>query len=264
MGMDNKNFDVDAMLKRTLGCSEKPSPALILQLKKERLVVKKRRFTKPSVLVAVAIITVLSLSAVAFAAVPAIMRQLETRVIHGEQFVNYFSEYTDGEFTVSGIEIDFDALEAAEDRLIVVEVDGVTRIISDELHLDSLDEAIGLMVMDNILTPSFMPAGFVFERATITINPLVHSVDTGAGTHMFADFSRRDENIRVQFTQWDTAWGMSVFSSDQVDIVINGHQAAMGGGVVAMIANDIMYIISINEDATVTQDELIAIAESLA
>ena len=263
--MANKNYDVDTILKGALRGSEKPSPKLITKLKKESYTMKKRRFVKPSIAIAVALIAALSVSVIAFAAAPIIWRYLDTRVVQGEEFLDLFSVRVseDGTMSVWSIVFDSEAIQNADDSAVIVEVDGVTMVLRDELHFNNVEEALNLLSMDNILMPSFLPEGFIFEQATFPINPITHPDELGASGHMFVDYTNGEDTIRVQAMQWNSGNDVGFFSPSQVDVVINGNNGAVTEGILAVIIDNVFYNISTSEYSTITTYELIKIAESL-
>jgi len=255
--MENKQFDVDTLLRKALESSEKPDAALVHKLKynlnnEERYTMKNRKIMKSS-LVAAVLAGVLVVSA-AFAA-PAIWRHLDARVIEGEGFVNEFTAKESEEGTLWSMDIDMEALEAAGGR-VVVEVDGGYTVILDQAHFYDLDEAIGTFGIRSVRSPGYIPEGFEFQRATFPVNPATNP----NANHMLADFINGDENIRIQTMQWDSDWGISIFCLSQVDITINGNVGAIADGMVMLIIDDVLYVI---DAPNLTRAELIRIAESL-
>ena len=133
-------------------------------------------------------------------------------------------------------------------------------VLQDELHFDNIEEALNLLESDNVSMPSYLPEGFVFERATFPINPINHPEELRAGKHMFADYSNGEDSIRVMTMEWDPGWGISVFSGSQKDIKINGNTGAIADGMVMVMIGDVLYSI---DALSLTQEELIKIAKSL-
>ena len=254
--MENKNFDVDTLLRNTLKSSEKPDMALVHKLKnyekEERCTMKNRKFMKSS-LVAAILIGVFVVSA-AFAA-PAIWRHLDAQIIEGEEFVNEFTVKESEEGTIWGIDVDMEALEAAGGR-VVVEVDGGYTVILDQAHFDDLDEAIGSFGIRRVRTPDYIPEGFGFQRATFPVNPATNP----DANHMFADFINDEDNIRIHTIEWDSDWGISIICLNQEDITINGNIGAITDGTLMVIIDDVLYTI---DAPSLTRAELIRIAESL-
>jgi len=264
--MGTENNDVDAILKKALNSPEEPSPELLHKLKKgEDHPMKNRKFVKPSMAVVAALIAALSISVVAFAAAPVVWRYLDTRVIQGEGFVNHFSVRVaevadDEELSIFQIEIDSEALAAADGGAVIVEIDGESMVILDNLHFDNIDDALNLLAIDNALTPGFLPDGFMFEQAVFPVNPITHPNEFRAARHMYVDYSNGADNIRFQISAWDSDWGISVFSANQEDILINGNAGAIADGMAVVLIDDVLYMI---DGLSLTREELIRVAESL-
>jgi len=234
-----------------------------LSLDKEENVdmMKNKRFKRP-VAVAAVIAAVLSVSVVAAAAVPMVWRYLDTRVVEGEAFVFDFtvkeSEYYG--YTMTGISIDRDALEAAGGGAIIVEVEGETRVMLDELHFESTEEAFKLLEIDNPLLPSYLPEGFALERVTFPVSPINHPDQEGSATVVNIRYTDGEDVILLMIAAWDESWGISIFAGDQRDITINGHSAGIADGGLKMLIDNVSYFISA---PSLTQEQLIRIAESL-
>jgi len=157
--------------------------AIKIRLMKEEQSIMKNRRIRPAIAAAL-LAGVMMLSVAAYAAVPAVWRYWDTRVVTGEEFVNYFIiaefDLPDGTTSVaSGIDIDREALTAAGGGVIIVEVEGAEMVFLDELHLDSIDEGIALLELDNVLRPSYLPEGFSFSRFTFPVNPNNHAYSWG-------------------------------------------------------------------------------------
>ena len=258
----NKKVNVDALLREALESSEKPNAALVHKLKfnlnEERCVMKNKRTIRPSRIIAAALIAALSITAIAFAA-PAVWRQLDTRVIEGEDYISNFGAKVseDGSESVMSAEFHAGPLEGG---LIKVEVDGEYMVLADPISFDNLADAVNISGFDNVFTPAYLPAGFELQRAGFPINPENHPNNPYAATRMMAIYSNGEDSINIQIMQWDSDWGISFFSPSQVDITINGHAGAIADGMIMVIIDDVLYTI-ISSD--ITQAELIMIAESL-
>jgi len=251
----NVDFSVDCDVENNLKALKE---RLLLSEEENINMVKNRRFKRPAA-VAAAIAAVLSLT-VAVAAAPSIWRYLDTRVMEGEEFLSEFVvKQSEEGYTITGMSIDRDALDAAGGGAIVVEVEGETMVLSDELHLDSIEEALELLEIDNPLLPSYLPEGFAFERATFPVNPLNHPDQVGSATILNIQYTDGEATILLMVMAWDESGGMSIFG-DQRDITVNGHMAAVADGGLKAIINNVAYFISA---PSLTQDELIRIAESL-
>ena len=249
---------MDAILQKTLKSNERPDDTLLQNLKygyEKGYTVKNKKIMRPFMVIVAALIAALSVSAVVFAAAPIVWQYLDTRILQGEEFVEEFSIRVseDGKYSVMVTVIDAENIEGA----LIVEVDGEPMVMFDKLQVDNMEEALELLAIYNVLMPSYLPEGFVFEQVTFPINPIIHP---DALSHMLVDFSNGDENIRLQISQHDYQWGMSIFSSNQVDILINGNIGAIADNMVAVIIEDVLYLI---DGSSLTQEELIMIAESL-
>jgi len=261
MGMENKKFDVDTLLRNTLKSSEKPDTDLVRKLKnhtnnEEMYIMKNRKIMKPS-LVAAVLIGVLAVSA-AFAA-PSIWRHLDTRIVEGEDYISNFEMKIsqDGTTTVMGAEFHTNPLDGG---LVKVQADGEYIVLSDPISFDNMDDATNISTLDNVLTPEFLPAGFAFQRVGFPINPLNHPDHSIAAGNIIANYSNGEDNIQLQIMQWDSEWGISIFSPNQVDITINDNSGAIADGIIMVIIDDVLYTVSAS---SLTQAELIRITESL-
>jgi len=265
MGTENKNFNVDVLLREALESSQKPDAALVHELKnhfiEERFTMENKKTVRPSRIIAAALIGVLTLTAIAFAA-PTIWRHLDTRVIEGEDYMSNFEMKVsdDGTTVVMGAEFHAGPLDGG---LVKVEADGEYMVLADPISFDSIDEAANLSTLAHVLTPTYLPEGFAFERAGFPINPTNHPDHPIAAGHIVAIYSNNDENITLQIMQWDSDWGISFFSAAQVDVTINGNVGAVADGMLMVIIDDVKYSISASSALNLTQAELVRIAESL-
>ena len=211
----------------------------------------KRRFKKSFAVIA-AVVAILSFSAIAVAAGP-IWRYLETRVVQGEvnQFFVKESEYG----IVTGIEMDWNS-----DGPIVVEVDGELQVILDRSHFDSIEEALVHLAIDSPLLPTYLPEGFVFERATFNVCPIRNPQEFIATRMLDIFYSDGQSQIRFSISHYPEEWGMPMWYGNQEDISINGNSGAIGNNMLGVQINDVMYSI---DSADLEDKQLIKIAESL-
>jgi hypothetical protein len=272
--MENKNYDVDALLKKSLGdseFSEKPSPELIRRLKyevnnKERNTMKMKKFMKPSMAVAIALITVLSLSLAAFGG--SVWRQLQTRIIEGEGFI---SEYTvmesDDGYTMSSAMLS----EGSENERLVVEIEGEIHVIQDPSTFYNLAEALDVFNgAERPMTPAYLPDGFVFEEARFQICPIKNPDIEWAGTHMYIKYGNGEQAFNIEIREHKEEWGFDVWSSDLEEITINGRDALIGDGSLSLQATaNTRYTFSKKwyfgdrQASDLSYDDLIEIAGSL-
>jgi len=198
---------------------------------------KPNRLKKPSV-VAAALVAVLSLSVVAYAAAPAIWRHFDTGVVQGEEFVTDFFvaeiDMPDGTTSVGmAIDVDREAHQAADGGAIILEVDGEEWVYLDELHFDNLDDGLALLQIDNLLLPSYLPQGFAFDRLTFPVNPLEHTYMLGimpAAENAFIYFRNGGNSIQLQVGTWDSNVAIAAMSDfGQQALFINGNKAVLIG-----------------------------------
>ena len=200
----------------------------------EDVMFKSKRVRRP-LLVAAVLAGILSVSAVVYAAAPAIFRYFDTRIVEGEEFVHDFWMFdvalTDGtRARGGGIDIDREALEAAGGGAVIVEVYGEEWVMLDELHLDNMADGLALLEVDSPLLPSSLPAGFAFERFTFHVNPNNHrymSGDMVAAKNAFIQFSDGDGGIRLEIRHMGDTYIMAI--DDQQSLLINGNKAVLSG-----------------------------------
>jgi hypothetical protein len=145
---------------------------------------KNKRVRRP-VMAAAVLAAVLSLSVVAYAAVPAIWRLIDANVLQGEEFVPNLqlveTENANGTVSqsVQGITpFDFEAYIAAGGGEITVEVNGEPQVLLDEINFNTLEDLKNTLrtLDEGILLPTSLPEGFTFSKAHYPINPLIHDV----------------------------------------------------------------------------------------
>ena len=198
-----------------------------------------RQFYKKTV--AAALVGVLAFSAVVYAAAPAIWRYFNTRVIQGEEFVSEFVvgelKRDDGTSDIFGaIEIDNEALDAADGGIVIFEVDGEKLVYLDELHFDNLEDGLALLQLENVLLPTLLPEGFNFSRFTFPVNPHNHQFRMGtipAGEQAFIYFSSGSDIIGVQIMSMPNEVRLVAFD-DQQGLSINGIPAVLMGGILSV------------------------------
>ena len=266
MGMENKNYDVDALLRKALKSSEKPDEALIRKLKndlnKERYSMKNKRAMRFSVAVAAALIVTLSLSFVAFG--DPVWRRLQTRVVEGEQYISeVIVKVSDDGIIMGGI---VPGEDGGSGR-VVVEVDGELQVWRDPLILTDLDEALGLFRGEETpMLPTYLPEGFVFESAKFFVCPISNPEVEHAGTQLFLTFGDGEQDFSLVITNNPEEWGIAVWGAVE-EITINGRDALVGSGGLSVQATAYTkYHFSINMlsgGSDLDYDTLIRMAESL-
>jgi len=226
--MENKDNDMDALLRRALKSSEKPDVELIQKLKidanKEKNNMNKRKVMKFSVAVAAALIAALSLSFVAFG--DPVWRRLDTRIIEGYDFVSeVIVKESDG---IIGGMIIIEG-EMGRDGRLVVEVDGEIQVWQDPLVLDDLDEALALFPGDESpVMPTYLPEGFAFERARFSICPINNDLEH-AGGQLVVRFSNGEESFDLEIRRQHERYGWDIWGAVE-EITVNGVDAIIGGG----------------------------------
>lgn len=185
---------------------------------------KNKKFARPSIAIAAAVIAVVSLSAVAFAR--PIWRQIQTTILEGQE---YISEFTMKE-SEDGVLMGMTAIAENVDEMgrVVVEIDGEPVIIADPLVLHDLDEALSLFRSEdaNILLPTYLPEGFEFLNATFTICPIRNSEQIGVGKQLFIFFGNEYESFAIEIRHNPEEFGFQVFwSLELTELTINGREA---------------------------------------
>ena len=215
---------------------EKNRAVIKARLEKEKYIMQRPRSLKKMVVIAAVLAGILSLSVAVYAAAPGIWRNLDTRVIEGEEFVNEVwvaeIDLPDGTTSMgSHIDIDREALEAAGGGAVIVEVDGEEWVVLDELTMDNMEDGLALLELENPMLPSFIPEGFVFDRFTFPVDPSRHQYRMGtipAAEHAAIYFTNGDNTIRLQLLQMQYRPGAKVIMGTtdcQQALFINGHKA---------------------------------------
>jgi len=228
--MENKDYDVDALLRKALKNSEKPDEALIHKLKtnlnEERYNMNKRKGVKFSIAVAASLILVLGLSFVAFG--DPVWRRLDTRIIEGYDFVSevIVKESSDGG-TIGGMVVIEG--EFGRDGRLVVEVDGEIQVWQDPLVLYDLDEALALFPgEESPVMPTYLPEGFAFERARFSICPINNDLEH-AGGQLVIRFSNGEDSFDLEVRRQHERYGWDIWGAVE-EITVNGVDAIIGDG----------------------------------
>jgi len=208
-----------------------------LLTQKEQTNMTKNKKIKRPVAVAALLAGIMVLSAAVYAAAPMIMRYFDTRIVQGDEFVTDFFvgefDLPDGTTSViSGSIIDREALEAAGRRAIIAEVNGEQWVLLDELHLDSMEDGMALLQLDDALIPGYLPNGFSFSRFTFPVNPNNHQYISGnirAAELARVYFSNEDGDvISINIGAMIDMHTLAV-SHGQQGLLINGKWAALSG-----------------------------------
>jgi len=219
----------------------------------ERVYMKNRTFRKPLVAAVVAL-AVLSVSAVAFAG--PIWRQIETRIVQGEQYVEHFAIYESADgYTMGTMHIDHNASVP-----IVVEVEGELQVLSDRHAFADLDEAISHLDIENPLLPTYLPEGFAFYEAVFPVSPVRNPQEIGAATFLIVSYSGGENELRLMISYYPEEWGFPIWSGNMIELEIGGSPAKYGDGMLGVKINDTLYSFS---GTGFTMEQLVQIAESL-
>ena len=227
--------------------------AKLTATKERNYIMNKFQKLKSSVAIAAALIVLLSVSAFAFG--ETIWNYLETRIIQGEEYVNYFSIKQNDEYTVSIVEIDFNASGP-----IIAEIDGIPTLILDISTFDDLDEAISHLRVANPLVPAYLPAGLTFEEASFSICPVRNPEEAAAGQDLNIIYSSEQARLRIHILHHEAEWGAFSWMDDLEEIKVNGHSGLIGHGMLSLQIGNTAYII---DSVDLSAEQLIEIAASL-
>ena len=261
--MENKDNDMDALLRRALKSSDKPDNELVQKLKidakKERYNMGNRKIMKFSVAVAASLIVVLSLSFVAFG--DPVWTRLQTRVLEGN--VEVTMKVSDDGIT-AGTVVTMTTIEGemGSDGRIVVEVDGEIQVWQDPLVLYDLDEALALFPGDERpVMPTYLPEGFAFERARFTICPINNDLEH-AGGQLMITFSNGEESFMLEVRRQHERYGFDIWGAVE-EITINGRDALVGSGGLSIHTSPEVRNTFLASSADLDDATLIRMAESL-
>ncbi|MCL2620717.1 MAG: hypothetical protein FWD97_07285 [Defluviitaleaceae bacterium] len=223
----------------------------------ERIIMNKnRKMKKPAVALVAALVGVMSISAVAIAAVNGNWRHSEIVILEGEQYVN---EFTRMENLDEGIIMGSRDIYRYATSPIVIEVDGVAEVIQDLTILHDLDEALAKLTID-VLQPAYLPEGFTFSYARFDVDPIRNPDHWSAGTSVALVFANGDQEFRLSVMYYPVEWGMPYWSAAYEDLEINGSIARIGEGMFMMLTGEIGYTISSGD---LTHEQIVQIAKSL-
>jgi len=210
------------------------------------------RIKKMPVAVAAALAVVLSLSVVGLAATA--WRQLDTRIIQGEEYVRNFTvqEATDGSGIVMGsVDIDPDASGP-----IIAEVDGEEVVLWDAHDYDDLDAALARLsasLGSDVIMPATLPQGFTFDNATYHANV----------TALQINYTFGGQELRIRISHYPEEWGIPQWSATFEEVEVNGFSGKTGGGALWLQVGDVSYFFD-GYNANLSYEQLVEIAVSLA
>jgi len=146
--------------------------------------------------------------------------------------------------------------------------------IVDPIHIYDLDEAMALHRADGVTTPTYLPEGFVFERAWFSSFscPILNPDAEFAGGQLFVVFGDGEQNLTLEVRYHPEEGGFDVWTACEnlEELVINGRNAIVGeGGLSVQVGHNVRYSFMTwafagSEGSAICNDELIMIAESIA
>jgi len=212
---------------------------------KESSKMKTSKNLKKTIIIAAVVAAVLSLSVVALAAGPMMLRQLDTRVVQGEQYVRQFERWVnEGEGFAGGTrDVDMDVDHSVP---IIVEVDGVEELLMDRHTFYDLEDALSHLAVESPRLPSFLPEGFAFEHATFSISP-VRNPDHETAANMLNIIYSNDagDEIQLMISYYPAEWGGMSIGGEE--IIIDGHRGQDAGGWMFVHPYDTLYSLSTND-----------------
>jgi len=206
----------------------------------QSVMLSNKKIRRPAIAAAL-IAVVLSLSVVAYAAVPIIWRHFDTGVVQGEEFVNEFVvaeiDLPDGTVSdVIDINIDREAWEAVGGEPIILEIDGEEWIYLDELNFSNIGDGLALLQLENVVLPNYLPEGFSFSRFTFPVNPKNHEYRLGtipSAEIAYIFFSNGNDTILLQLSNRGTSRVSPAYWLGQQGVKINGNEAVLSGSLSA-------------------------------
>jgi len=190
-----------------------------------------------------------------------IWRQLE--VVEGGENVHYvevLEEALDDGTTVSTGVIGM-SVEPGYTGPITAVIDGEKVVVRDPNFFYDLDEALSLLEVDNPMLPAYIPEGYVFAYAEITIDPTRHPDHELAAKQLYIFYSNGEKELYFSITKPSRPEYLilSQWSDTFKDLEVNDNECRIGRGSMEMIVGDNLYFIGFS----FTDDELVKIAESL-
>lgn len=218
--------------------------------------IKMKKTKKLSVAIAAAAIAVMLIPVGVFAAGP-IWRYLETRIIAGEGYVNHFSVAETDDGYISSLHMDFDA-----EGPIVAEIEGETVVLLDRHDFDDLHEAISHLAVENPRLPTYLPDGFVFDRATFNVSPIRNPEQEGSANSMDIHYVNGDNALRLSIMYYPEEWGGMIWSLDLEEVEVNGYHGLIGAGMMSLQIGDTLYLFDYYNSG-LDRGQLVVIAEAL-
>jgi len=230
-------------------------------LYEESIDMNTKRLKKPFTMVAVAA-ALLVISAVAVVASAPYWRRAEINILAGAEHISEFEVLICEETGATQWYTNMAQGEGA----IIVEIDGVKRIMSDETEITtSLEDAKKYCRYPNRLWPTYIPKGFEFESATVHICPVRNPEYERAGLGMNLAFISGEEVLIIMYSAWDVEWGLPLWIPGEIEeITINGNIAGVSEGGVVIAAGEMAYVVmSAGPNVTIGQDVWLRVAEEM-
>jgi len=224
----------------------------------ESVIMTKVKFKKP-LIAAIIVALVLSATGVVFAASP--WRQLETRVVEGEEHVSDFGVMVNEE---DGTAMMWTDMDTDTDDRVVVEIEGEGELVLlDRLVLDDLDEALALFIPENPMRLNWLPPGFEFEEAVYNVNPIINPDDDLA---MLLDVFYTDGEHQLHFNiaHFPQAWGTFAWTENLEEFSIDGYSGFLQSQRrLSLHVGDVLYVVGVPEGVPMSNEDLQRMIQSL-
>ena len=241
-------------------------------VKEERHIMKRSR--KFSIAIA-AVLAAIMIPVAAFAAAPAIWEYFTITITRSDGNANHITfnandldieTLGDGSMAIRfGFEFDSDAFSDMDDKQIMVRITEGAQIIQMDVHsFDDLDEALSHLAIENLLLPAYLPEGFAFELATLSVHPGYSLEDANpTSMHIFYSDGQNELRVRVLYTFGGldvVSWGVEREDNGTVEVDINGVTGRYKYGSLFLEVDNVLYLF---ESADLSAEQLTGIAESL-
>ncbi|MCL2235420.1 MAG: hypothetical protein FWB98_03135 [Defluviitaleaceae bacterium] len=242
------------------------------RLKQEERVImnKNRRLKRPVAAIIAAVVAITSLSVVALAGIPALVRHLDTRIIEGENYIIHFEAHeTDDGGILMGIQWaqtqGIFHTEILPTERVVVEIDGEERVLMDVMAMDNLDYALSLFANPHAPLPTYLPEGFEFYQAIFNICPCRNANNRNASRDISINFHKAHDTFNLTIIHFhnEITWELGE-NTEYVDI--NGSLASFADGKLTFRINDLHYALTLSslyDNLDEAHQTLIRIAKSI-
>jgi len=219
----------------------------------------KVKFKKPLIAAIIAAL-VLSATGVVFAATQP-WRQLETRVVEGEEHVQDFGVMVNEEESTTMMWVDMDT---DTDERVVVEIEGEGELVLlDRLVLDNLDEALALFIPENPMTLSWLPPGFEFEEAVFPVNPIINP-DEDLAMLLNVFYTDSEHQMRLSIAHFPQEWGTFAWTENLEEFSIDGYSGFIQSQRrLSLHVGDVLYTVDVPEEMKISNEDLQRMAQSL-